>query len=108
MNNCKEKFVTRLSLNSDAFNLALRLTNRSVFHWPVNRLSVWEKKGEKIARSLSSVSHPFPPSPRDFFHPFPIKRDCSQANILQQQIDCAFKKMYLEENNLRLQSISVH
>ena len=78
--------------------LALRLTNRSVFHWPVNRLSVWEKRVKRSRRvCLQALGTLSLPSPRDFFHLFPKQRDCSQANILQQQTDFAFKKLYLEE-----------
>ena len=65
--------------------LALRLTNRSVFYWPVNRLSVWEKRVKKSRG-------PFPfPLLGIFFTPR------SEANILHQQIDFAFKKLYLED-----------
>ena len=71
--------------------LALRVTNRSVFYWPVNRLSVWEKRVKKSRG-------PFPfPLLGIFFTPSPNIQPRSQANILQQQIDFAFKKLFLEE-----------
>ena len=73
--------------------LALRLTNRSVFYWPVNRLSVWEKRVKKSRG-------PFPfPLLGIFFTPSPNRQPRSQANILQQQIDFAFKKLFLEEKS---------
>ena len=53
--------------------LALRLTNRSVFYWPVNRLSVWERRVKKSRVCLQALTLSLP-SPRDFFHPFPKQR----------------------------------
>ena len=77
--------------------LALRLTNRSVFYWPVNRLSVWERRVKKSRGvCLQELTLPFPLL-GIFFTPSPNREPRSQANILQQQIDFAFKKLFLEE-----------
>ena len=71
--------------------LALRLTNRSVILLACEQALCLGKKGEKIARTLSL------PLLGIFFTPSPNRQPRSQANILQQQIDFAFKKLFLEE-----------